>query len=363
MELHEELECQRVFSKFLRYLYTCHVVLNQDNALPILVLADKYNVVDLRSVCVQFARLFVIPKLQLKDVFHVWFQYATHCRHRLLIAACVSALSERMDDITLSSEWETEWVNLEMDQLIEFLKSSELTVKNEWELWMAVLRWLQSPSFPQRMHDIELNLAALLPHVRFPMMSAEQLCELEHHPLAEQFPALFLPHVNQAYKYLSLPLSARASVREFNGSSFLLRNYSEIRWEKRLVITNYGSHTRCSEVSLRFATRACSFPPQNWDWELKVYPKGFSSTSEDCRMILYSNMILDHPRPVEYLLAVVDEQRALVVVSGKKNFCKNRYSADTEMEKKLSLTDLNAIDSPYLVNDNLILQVSIRPMG
>jgi len=42
-----------------------------------LVLADKYNVVDLREVCICYARANVIPKLQLKDVFHVWFQYAT----------------------------------------------------------------------------------------------------------------------------------------------------------------------------------------------------------------------------------------------------------------------------------------------
>lgn len=344
-------------------MYTCHLVLNHDNALPILVLADKYNVSDLSCVCVQFSRLFVIPKLQLKDVFHVWFQYATRCRHRLLISACVSALSERMDDITLSAEWEAEWVNLEKEQLVEFLKSSELTVKNEWELWLAVQRWLQAPSFPHRMHDLEAILGALLPHIRFAMMSAEQLYELEHHALAEQFPGKFQPYVNQAYKYLSLPLGARSTAREFNGPSFLLRNYSEVRWDKRLVVTNYRSCTRCSEVGLRFATRACSFPPQTWDWELKVYPKGFSSTSEDCRMVLYSSMILDHSRPVEYSLSIVDDQRALVIVNGKKNFCKNRYSADTEMEKKLSLSDLNAVDSPYLVNDNLIVQVFIRPMG
>jgi hypothetical protein len=77
VELHEEPECQRVFSSFLEFLYTCHVTLGPDTALPTLVLADKYNVVDLRDVCIRFARAHVIPKLQLKEVFHVWFQYAT----------------------------------------------------------------------------------------------------------------------------------------------------------------------------------------------------------------------------------------------------------------------------------------------
>jgi len=77
VELHEEPECQPVFSAFLEFIYTCHVTLNPDSTLPLLVLADKYNVDDLRDVCVRFARSNVIPKLQLKDVFHVWFQYAT----------------------------------------------------------------------------------------------------------------------------------------------------------------------------------------------------------------------------------------------------------------------------------------------
>lgn len=45
-------------------------------------------------------------------------------------------------------------------------------------------------------------------------------------------------------------------------------------------------------------------PPQSWEWELKVYPKGFTSTSEDCRMVLYSNLILDHARPVEFQLSL-----------------------------------------------------------
>jgi len=88
VELHEEPECQRVFSAFLEFLYTCHVPLTPETALPMLVLADKYDVVDLREVCIRYARANVIPKLQLKDVFHVWFQYAT--RYALLRVTLVA---------------------------------------------------------------------------------------------------------------------------------------------------------------------------------------------------------------------------------------------------------------------------------
>lgn len=54
------------------------------------------------QVCIDFASAHIIPKLQLKDVFHVWFQYATKCYHEQLINSCIQALSEKMDDITFS---------------------------------------------------------------------------------------------------------------------------------------------------------------------------------------------------------------------------------------------------------------------
>lgn len=354
--------CVRVFSSFLRFLYTCHVQLNTENTLPILVLADKYNVEDLRRVCVNFACSNIIPKLQLKDVFHVWFQYATKCYHQELISACVMALSEKMDDITYSSEWEQEWISLEKDQLMEFLKSSDLTIKDEYELWQAVVRWLYSKTYPKRLQQLEENLKEVLPYIRFPMMQPDQLHELESYKLVEQFPGLFLPHLMQAYKYNSLSLASRTTIKEFNASTFLLRNYSELRWDKRLVVRNYSQCQKCCEVSLRFSTRSSSFPSQTWEWELKVYPKGFSSTSEDLRCILYSNLILDQPRPVEYLLSVVDEENLLCSVSGKRNFSKKRYTTDTEIEKKITVADLCMPNTPYLVRDNLIFQIALRPV-
>jgi len=69
------------------------VPLTPETALPMLVLADKYNVVDLRDVCIAYARANVIPKLQLKDVFHVWFQYATRYDRRTARSMFVAPLN------------------------------------------------------------------------------------------------------------------------------------------------------------------------------------------------------------------------------------------------------------------------------
>ncbi|ETN79125.1 hypothetical protein NECAME_18164 [Necator americanus] len=49
LEMVEDAPCQKVFPAFLRFLYCNHVVLHQDNCLPILILADKYNVISLKK--------------------------------------------------------------------------------------------------------------------------------------------------------------------------------------------------------------------------------------------------------------------------------------------------------------------------
>ncbi|CAK9303723.1 unnamed protein product [Gordionus sp. m RMFG-2023] len=213
----EEKECINVFTKFLRYLYGCHIILNAEDALPILVLADKYNVTDLRHVAIQYAINNIIPRLQLKDLFHIWFQYATKCYHSPLIMACISSLADKMDDITSLDEWKSEWNGLDKDQLIEILKCSDLVIKDEYQLWLAVERWLLVKVQNDITKAIEL-IADVLPFVRFPMMTADQLCEVEiNSKLAHQFPALFAPHLASAYKHHALSLTSLAHY--FNNTS------------------------------------------------------------------------------------------------------------------------------------------------
>ena len=212
------------------------------------------------------------------------------------------------------------------------------------------------------MLNVEILLRDILPNIRFCMMTPDQLCELERSKLVETHPSVFTPYLSTAFKHHALSLTTRALRREFHATPYLLRNYTGLRWDRRLTIPNLSTYHRCSEVSLRFSTRASSFPPQTWEWELKVYPKGFSSTSEDFRCILYSNLILDQPRPVEFSLSVVDDKRVLATVTGKKNFCKNRYTVDTEIDKKVTVADLCMEDSPFVVNDYLLLQIVLKPV-
>lgn len=182
----------------------------------------------------------------------------------------MSKLSSHFQDIISQPDWEREWLTLDREQLAIFLKNSDLTVASEYELWQAVSRWIQSASHPERRGSAtEKNLAALLPLIRyetrltdrssgfgssvfrFPLMTADELYQLERCALVEQHPKLFQPHLMLAYKYQALPLSSRANSREFVGSQFLLRNYTELRWDKRLIILDVPGMLRYSEATIK----------------------------------------------------------------------------------------------------------------
>ncbi|KAK6999860.1 BTB/POZ domain-containing protein 17 [Biomphalaria glabrata] len=363
IKLVEDGVCVGVFPRFLNFLYSCHIKLNIENTLPVLILADKYNVIDLRNVCLDFACYYIIPKVQLKDVFHIWFQYATKCYHHQLTRACVQALALKMDEIINSAEWEAEWLSLDKEQLIEIMSSSCLVIKDEYDLWQAVMKWLSAYKDSKHLNNqqFEVVLTSVLQTVRLPMMTPDQLTQLESLSLVEQHKDIFQPPLLLAYKYHALPLSTRARTKEFTTSSFLLRNYTNLRWDKRIIIPRLSSVQKGTEVGVRFSTRASSFPAQTWDWELKVYPKGSTNSPEDFRILLYSNVILEQPRAVEYYLAIANGQQLLHSVCGKKNFSKARYSSDTEMDKKVTVSEVFQQQSPFVVEDSLILQISLKP--
>lgn len=109
----EDSMCVNVFFRFFQFFYSCYVKLNIDNILLVLILVDKYNVIDLRNVCIFFVCFFIIFKFQLKDVFYVWFQYVIKCNNVRLINFCISVMVEKMDDIIGLVEWEDEWVGMD----------------------------------------------------------------------------------------------------------------------------------------------------------------------------------------------------------------------------------------------------------
>ena len=103
--LQEPPQCCNVFGDFLAYLYTgrllfrCHtsrsnsiyvtgrIQISHATVMPVMALADKYNVLDLMSLCKNFM-IENIPSASRCNQLMNWLQYSFACGHQQLANAC-----------------------------------------------------------------------------------------------------------------------------------------------------------------------------------------------------------------------------------------------------------------------------------
>ncbi|CAB3404396.1 unnamed protein product [Caenorhabditis bovis] len=363
LEVVEDSICQKAFPAFLRFLYCNHVVLHHNNCLPLLILADKYNVTTLKKVCIDFAQSEILPCIDIKELFTVWFSYATKAYHPSLIRACMQSISFDFETL-LSEEWEKNWQDLDRDQMIEILKSNQLRLTNEFKLWEGVVKWLQAPNHPERRGTTSSPLMTLiLPLIRFPYMTADELNQVERSPFSETHPKLFHPPILLAYKFQALPLASRINCKEFSTKQFLLRQYEDTRWDRRITLSEQLLAVPGVDHTFTLSTRSSTYPCGEWKWTLKLTGLTYSNANNaDVLRILLIAEDIDQSRSVEYMVQIVDDKKVLRSFSGKKTFTKTRYSSELEMEKKIEFGDLLNEESSLLCNGELIVQLMLRPI-
>lgn len=104
-------------------------------------------------------------------------------------------------------------------------------------MWEAVQRWFGAEHYPDRQDKTASKLATqLLPLIRFPLMSAEELDEVENSAIFQKYEKLLRHYLHLAYKYTSMGLISRAFCSEFGGIHFVLRDFKDNRWDKRITI-------------------------------------------------------------------------------------------------------------------------------
>ncbi|KAK6019942.1 hypothetical protein OSTOST_14409, partial [Ostertagia ostertagi] len=120
---------------------------------------------------------------------------------------------------------------------------------------------------------------------------------------------------------------------EFSTTQFLLRNYTDTRWDKRISISNEQLYQRGVDHSFQIRTRSCTFPLQTWQWTLKLGGSSYSNSVDDVLKAYLISEDIDQPRSIEYMLSIVDEKRVLRSFSSKKNFTKTRYSSELDIDR------------------------------
>ncbi|KAK2146021.1 hypothetical protein LSH36_639g01044 [Paralvinella palmiformis] len=372
--LQEQEDCIPVFCDFLKYIYSGQVALSMESVLGLLVLADKYNIPDLKDCCSAFmGQHLVTPPDQNKAI--TWYQYAIACNSSNLQEACYQYIVLNMDIIIQSPDW----IYLDQHNLISLLQRSDLVVESEYVLLQAVVCWLSEDN---RLKYLNENLSVILPHIRFPMILPEHLSEFEDSDFEKSNHDQFSPYLLSAYRYHAL--SIRSKKQHFSSvpeMQFMYRNYTDDNYSIHVDVIRkaFKSCPRVSskvEKPLSLPVNICNIA-QDKLCKMKVtfYPQGYYTTSlwngqlNLAKSTDFTKMIIAHRGGIE-----LHEAEITILVYAWQKGVKYAHTAITkhhvfetyetyEIENILDLEKLKMDQSPFIMDGALYLKVFVRPIS
>ncbi|CAG5125568.1 unnamed protein product, partial [Candidula unifasciata] len=180
-----------VFSKILDFMYCVFdEVLNEDNALDMLLAADTFQLTYLRRTCASF----ITEALSVKNVFDVIRLCDSGCAHLFepkVLRRSRQVIRENFTQLSSTDEFLT----LNRHHMILLTADSMLCADNEMDVIQALLRWVKV-----RPEERSADLTLMLQHIRFPLMTSRELDALKEIPLLrENCLAMALIEESRAY--------------------------------------------------------------------------------------------------------------------------------------------------------------------
>ena len=395
--LEEEELCQTLFEPFLQFLYTGRVHLDHKTVLPLLMLADKYIVVDLQNVCIDYMCQHIVTTIS-NNMAVTWFQYAVLCGHSHLADTCEKFITWNFHKVASGSDF----YNTEPAVLLKFLKKDDLVVPDEYILFRMTSKWinfqLYGSSFPEdAIFDMPLvngehlhvptEHLQILSQIRFPMMTLLNLCQLQQDPIANMYSDFFIERIGLAMKFHSSNIEDRRKLKEFqvNPHLYKARNYSNTTWSTDLEIDHFSSLPDYNMQPIVFSSPLSGSEAdvnRTYEWFMGLYPKGIHY--DKCIMInLWRKLEIegDSFSLVRILIKSkhwqVCRTEVAVLISGiqdhveyvKKVVTKRCYFDEkhnaVNIDDILPYGELNTSNSKYLVGeeaDTFKLAVVIKPV-
>uniref|UniRef100_A0A2A4J1M2 BTB domain-containing protein n=1 Tax=Heliothis virescens TaxID=7102 RepID=A0A2A4J1M2_HELVI len=282
--LQETPTAASVFPHFLKYFYTGQIRISHHTVLPVLSLADKYNVKDLVTLCLSYMSQHIAQAAKRGQLIS-WMQYTMACGHNDVAKECQNFV-----------KWNLEWVwsdsdlsELEGETLVQLLQQSDLVLHNEMSVYRFVVRWLNQQRERLSTSDFteaefkthwESLVAAVFSHVRFPMMCPNQLAKLLLCPLTQEHKDFFMERMAIAMSYQSGQYERVSEVQQTEAGRMLFtpRLYTEDTWGSVLAVDNFHSlpcyHTRTFIFSTRPSIADVAPQDKLTEWTVDLYPKG-----------------------------------------------------------------------------------------
>lgn len=271
-DLKETPECEVVFDKFMKYLYTAEVCISPPTAVGILCLADKYNVGSLKELCISY----MIENSRSPRVVNAlnWYPWAKALNLESLFKQCAKTIAWNCQDIILSPDW----CNMDIDFISDLLQNPELVVNNENSLLAAVQVWLLNE---RNVENLTENAKVLLPLLRFPQLQVAQLFTMEQSELytRPECRDLLYNLVSQAYRFRALcPSQAQLGI-SFSESCYCPRDYVDltvdnVRMQNTLrfgIQVDVKTFRGPVPTEVREADWKITYRKQNEIWSLQLY--------------------------------------------------------------------------------------------
>lgn len=276
IELKEEPLCETVFGDFLGYLYTGRMRVDHLRVLPLVVLADKYNVKDLMRLCVNYMAHHIVSAAYHNQLVS-WYRYTLNCGTNAVHMAFSNFIAWNFD-LVASTE---DFGNIDLDVLTSFLRRSDLVITSEFQLFNHAARWLSLQeswfqcSQPTSDEAFGQLVGQVMAHVRFPMLTVDELKQVLSHPLGMHFKKVILKRLKVALEFQTFGVTN--GFRWDWPERMVPRIYTSDTWSASLCIDNYPRQTRFGCHTLIFMTPSSTswaLASKVLEWTVDVYPKG-----------------------------------------------------------------------------------------
>ncbi|XP_078572257.1 kelch repeat and BTB domain-containing protein 8-like [Branchiostoma floridae x Branchiostoma japonicum] len=163
-----------MFGEILSYIYSGTLHVSLDKVQPLYQAADLLQLDYVRDTCSSYMAMNVerstcVDLYKFADVFSV-----DNVRK-----ACLQGIARHFTEFSFNEGF----CSLSVKKVTEIISHDELDVKEETTVWEAVVRWVKH-SREDRLH----HLPSILPHIRFNLLTSDEVAAILDHPLVKEHP-------------------------------------------------------------------------------------------------------------------------------------------------------------------------------
>jgi len=274
--LGETPSCAAVFEDFLKYLYTGKIHLNYCTVVPIVSLADKYNVKDLLKLGLDYMERNVSLACKKNQVVS-WFQLTLASGHTHVANLCANFIKSNFEMVSKTIDFPS----MEPELLTTLIRSNDLVIYDEFKLFDCISRWLTSRKAIMENsgeENIDLHfdryVNVLMSHVRFPMMSHHQLVELLLHPVSKSHTNMIVEKIREGLRFHKGEEEIGPTI---DNRIYTPRLYTTEKFCASLSVDHFYELPSYHCRSLLFSSQRYNAEYQGdgqLDWSVDLYPKG-----------------------------------------------------------------------------------------